>query len=73
MGFVMLRRIKEGDAKGGVIIPKDKFQVFVEFSKEMGRRKIGEIGSSSRGMYRRNIADIIPNWSDICSTADIQS
>ena len=50
MGFVMLRRIKEGDAKGGgVIIPKDKFQEFVEFSKEMGRRKIGEIGSSSKG------------------------
>ena len=26
---------------------------------------------SSRGMYMRNIADIIPNGSDICSTADI--
>ena len=25
MGFVMLRRIKEGDAKGGINIPKDKF------------------------------------------------
>jgi len=37
----------------------------------MRGRKIGEIGSSSRGMYIRNIADIIPNWSDICSTADI--
>ncbi len=38
----------------------------------MRGRKIGEIGSSTRGRYIiRNIADIIPNWSDICSTADI--
>jgi hypothetical protein len=37
----------------------------------VGGRKIGEIESSSRGRYIRNIADIIPNWSDICSTADI--
>jgi len=39
--------------------------------ERMRGRKIGERGSSSRGMYIRNIADIIPNWSDICSTADI--
>jgi len=37
----------------------------------MRGREIGDIGSSSRGMYIRNIADIIPNWGDICSTADI--
>jgi len=39
---------------GGIIIPKDKFQEFVEFSKEMGRRKIKEIGSSSKGRYIRS-------------------
>ena len=33
--------------------------------------EIKEISSSSRGMYIRNIADIIPNWKDICNTADI--
>ena len=49
MGFVMLRRIKEGDTKGGIIIPKDKFKEFVEFSKEMGGSKIKEMGSSSKG------------------------
>jgi len=37
----------------------------------MKGRKIEEIGVSSRGMYMRNIADIIPNGSDICSNADI--
>ena len=49
----------------------------------MRRRKIKEIGVSSRGMYIRNAditpkwvdnicnADIMPNWGDICSTADI--
>jgi|LGVF01.2.fsa_nt_gb hypothetical protein len=36
----------------------------------MKRRKITEIGSSFRGLYIRN-ADIMPNWSDICNTADI--
>jgi len=34
------------------------------------RRRIKEIGVSSRGRYIRN-ADIMPNWGDICSTADI--
>ena len=34
----------------------------------MRGKKIGEIGSSARGMYIRNIADITPDWSD---TADI--
>ena len=49
----------------------------------MKGRKIEAIGVSSRGMYMRNIADIIPKWTDIriadiipnrcdiCSTADI--
>ena len=29
--FVMIRQIEEGDMKGGVIIPKDKFKEFVGF------------------------------------------
>jgi len=37
----------------------------------MKGRKIEEMGVSSRGLYMRNIAGIIPNGSDICSTADI--
>ena len=49
----------------------------------MKGRKIEAIGVSSRGMYMRNIAGIIPKWTDIriadiipnrcdiCSTADI--
>jgi len=27
----MMRQIEEGDTKGGIIIPKDKFKEFVEF------------------------------------------
>jgi len=47
----------------------------------MKRRKIEEIGVSSRGRYMRNIADILPKRkdiriadiisSDMCSNADI--
>ena len=37
------------DTSGGIIIPKDKFQEFVEFSKEIDRRKIKEIENSSKG------------------------
>ncbi len=37
----------------------------------MIEERFGEKKFSSRGMYIRNIADIIPNWSDICITADI--
>ena len=49
----------------------------------MRGRKITEIRGSSRGMYIRNIADItlkwksirnadiMPNWSYMCNTADI--
>jgi len=32
----------------------------------MKGRKIEEIGVSSRGLYMRNIADIIPKWKDTC-------
>ena len=32
--FVMLRQIEEGDTKGGIIIPKDKFKEFVEFQRK---------------------------------------
>ena len=35
----------------------------------MKGRKNEEIEGSSRGVYIRN-ADIMPNWSDICSTAE---
>jgi len=31
--FVMLRQIEEGDTKGGIIIPKDRFKEFREFQK----------------------------------------
>ena len=31
--FVMIRQIEEGDTKGGIIIQKDKFKVFVEFQR----------------------------------------
>jgi hypothetical protein len=37
----------------------------------MKGRKFEEIGFSSRGRCIRNTADIIPDWRDICSTADI--
>ena len=29
----MIRQIEEGDTKGEIIIPKDKFKEFVEFQK----------------------------------------
>jgi hypothetical protein len=36
---------------------------------------VGEVSMGGtvhqEGRYRRNIADIISNWSDICSTANI--
>jgi len=31
--FVMIRQTEEGDTKGGIIIPKDKFVEFVEFQR----------------------------------------
>jgi len=37
----------------------------------MKGRKIEEMGVSSRGLYMRNIAGIIPNGGDICSNMDI--
>jgi hypothetical protein len=30
---IMLRQIEEGDTKGGIIIPKDKFKEFVEVQR----------------------------------------
>jgi len=33
----MIRQIEEGDAKGEIIIPKDKFKEFVEFRRRNGR------------------------------------
>ena len=36
----MLRQIEEGDTKGGIIIPKDKFKEFVEFQKVYSKRAI---------------------------------
>ena len=32
--LVMIRQIEEGDTKGGIIIPKDKFKEFVELQKK---------------------------------------
>lgn len=29
----MIKQIEEGDTKGGIVIPKDKFKDFVEFQK----------------------------------------
>jgi len=43
---------------GGIVRPKDKFQEFVEFSKEMGRRQIGEIGVHPKGVYATLMSDI---------------
>ena len=37
--------------KGGIIIPKDKFKEFVEFSKEMGP-KLREIRQGTNGEVR---------------------
>jgi len=34
----MIRQIEEGDTKGWIIIPKDKFQGFVEFQKAFKAR-----------------------------------
>ena len=30
----MIRQIEEGDTKGGIIIPEDKFKEFVEVQRE---------------------------------------
>jgi len=35
----MLRRIEEGDTKGGFIIPKDRFKEFVEFKEKWMKEK----------------------------------
>ncbi|MGB2840910.1 MAG: hypothetical protein WBC40_00280 [Halobacteriota archaeon] len=33
----MLRQREEGDMKGGIIVPKDKFEWFVGFRRRNGR------------------------------------
>lgn len=35
----MTRQIEEGDTKGGIIIPRDKFKEFVEFQRRWMNRK----------------------------------
>jgi len=35
------RQIEEGDTKGGIIIPKDKFEEFVEFQRRWEEGKSG--------------------------------
>jgi hypothetical protein len=37
--FVMIRQREEGDTKGGIIIPKDKFVDFVDFQKRWSSKK----------------------------------
>ena len=37
----------------------------MEETQKDERKEIEAIGVSSRGMYMRNIADIIPKWTDI--------
>mgnify|MGYP001298473838 CR=1 FL=1 len=34
----MIRQIEEGDTKGVIIIPKDKFKEFVEFQRKLARK-----------------------------------
>jgi hypothetical protein len=41
--FVMIR-MEEGDTKGGIIIPKDKFKEFVSFKKGSIVKRIMERG-----------------------------
>ena len=42
-----------------------------ERCKKMREMKIGEIESSSKGMDRRSISSIFPNWNDMRSSASI--
>jgi len=37
--FVMIRKKEEGDTKGGLIIPEDKFKEFVEFQRRWAEGK----------------------------------
>ena len=39
----MIRQTEEGDTKGGIIIPKDKFKVFVGFQKRLPVEKIEKL------------------------------
>ena len=41
--FVMIRQREEGDAKGGIIIPKGAFKEFVEFQKMLPVEKIEKL------------------------------
>jgi hypothetical protein len=36
----MIRQMEEGDTKGGIIIPKDKFKEFVEFPRRWVEGKL---------------------------------
>jgi len=58
----MLRRIEEGDTKGGIIIPKGRFKEFVKFQ----RRWVEKMIETNVIYYGDNIAEpktrkLIPN------------
>jgi len=47
----MIRQIEEGDTKGGIIIPKDKFKEFVEFQKWRVKENQGDRMLAQRDEY----------------------
>ena len=50
----MIRQREEGDTKGGIVIPKDKFKEFVMFQKSGWKENQGDRGFI-QGMYIRTI------------------